>query len=83
MPKESRELMNEGENLLTICLDLRMSNSGAADPLIDSCKERYIKILKKAIRFWESGPEKFKRFDNAVLELCKATLEELGELNGL
>ena len=40
MSKTTRILMKNNENLLQICLDLRMSSCGSSDPLIQEIEEK-------------------------------------------
>ena len=77
MPKESRLLMNPGETLLGICLDTHMGTTGSSDPLSTQDTARNLKILSTAILYWKKDSDKWKRFDDAVLELCRATVAEV------
>lgn len=63
-------------NLLNICLELHMSNTGSSDALSDENRLFLINILKQALVDWTEGPEKYKKFDNAVLYLIETTLQE-------
>ena len=63
-------------NLLNICLELHMSNTGSSDALSDENRLFLINILKQSIIDWTEGPEKYKKFDNAVLYLIETTLQE-------
>ena len=63
-------------NLLNICLELHMFNTGSSDALNDKDKLFLINILKQALLDWTEGPEKYKKFDNAVLYLIETTLQE-------
>lgn len=77
MPRESRILMKSGETLLDICINTHMALLGSADPLTLIELQRNTEILQKAVDHWQPGRTSSKRFDDAVLELCRATLEEL------
>lgn len=63
-------------NLLNICLELHMSNTGSSDALNGDQRSFLINILKQAIADWTEGSGKDKKFDNAVLYLIQTTLEE-------
>lgn len=81
MSQKTRELMKDNENLLQICLDLRMSSCGSSDPLDNETHNRYLDILWTAIKYWEPSIDRYKQFDDAVYSLCEATLKEvMGEL---
>lgn len=75
MPLESRILMEPGEDLLTICLDVHMSNMGSSDPLAPEVMQRYLTILRTALAFWTES-KRTELFDTAVRRLIVATLEE-------
>ena len=63
-------------NLLNICLELHMSNTGSSDALNDDQRLFLINILKQSIIDWTEGQIKYKKFDNAVLHLITTTLQE-------
>ncbi len=76
MPKESRELMEPGETLLGICLEVHGVSNGSVD-IFDSVRNfRNTDILKVSVDKWEDGCVFGRKFDAAVLGLIKATLEE-------
>ena len=63
-------------NLLNICLELHMSNTGSSDALNSEQRSFLVNILKQAIIDWTEGSDKTKKFDNAVLYLIQITLQE-------
>lgn len=80
MPHESRILMRPNETLLDICLETHMSTTGSSEPLSKEELSRNINILTTAVDKWlVNGGVRWRRFDDAVLELCKATLAEVDD----
>lgn len=77
MPYESRILMRDNETLLDICLETHMSHTGSSDPLREEDLQRNILVLQTAVDNWKDELVRSKRFDDAVLELCRATLAEV------
>jgi len=76
MPRESRKLMLENENLLQICLDLHGYVKGSNDfydYLPYGC-QRHVKILKSALEHWQ---EPSSKFDSIVYSLIEETLFEI------
>ncbi len=82
MPYEARIMMKEGETLLSICLDTHMSTTGSSDALSADEYNRNLDILRTAVSNWKVGNVAYQRFDDAVLELCNATILE-AELSDL
>jgi hypothetical protein len=74
MPKATRAQQGE-RNLLQICLDVHMCSSDSSDATLDTYIED-IELLKKAVRHWEKGYVGTKAFDDAVLNLINATIDE-------
>ena len=77
MPYESRILMRDNETLLDVCLETHMSHTGSGDPLREEDLQRNILVLQTAVGNWRQELIRSKRFDDAVLELCRATLAEV------
>jgi len=82
MPIEAQQLMDQGETLLDVCLETHMATTGASDMMGDDMmddewKVRNRRILETAVENWTPSSPRHLRFDNAVLEIVKATLEEM------
>ena len=77
MPHESRILMKGHETLLDVCMESHMSYTGSSDPLPENELRRNVSVLQTAINHWKPGLLRSKRFDDAVLELCLATIAEV------
>ena len=77
MPQEAQALMDNDETLLDICLETHMATTGASDMLDDEWMVRNRRVLEIAVENWTPSSPRHLRFDNAVLELIKATLEEM------
>ncbi len=77
MPREARELMEPGESLLDVCLEVHAGKTGASDPLSGDRILRNYKILRLAIQHWDEGPSFSKKFDDAVKSVISATIEEM------
>ena len=75
MPSSTRKLQL-GRTLPEICLTLHMSNTGASDPLPIDLENELLDIVITAALTWEEGLPSCKAFDNAVLQLVKATTRE-------
>lgn len=73
-----REKMHEAgyNNLLDICLDLHMANTGSFQDVPTNKYKFLVSILKQSIEEWVDGNAKYKSFDEAVRNLIKATIEE-------
>lgn len=63
-------------SILEICIELHQNATGSADYLSTKQYDEYYHFLVNKIKNWKPGLEMCKRFDDAVLELAKATLEE-------
>ena len=65
--------------ILSICLGLRMQHCGSCDPWPDEQAAEVVECLKLRLEVWSppSGPH-WARFDDAVRELIRATLAEVG-----
>ena len=59
-------------NLPTICLDLRMSCNGAADPWSDDLLAETVWYLKERLRLWEPGQD--DPIDQAVKAMCYSAI---------
>ena len=71
------KIANSGfSNLLNICLELHMSNTGSSDCLNDEQKTFLATILEQALEEWNDGFIKYKLFDDAVENLIEKTLKE-------
>ena len=68
--------MRDNETLLDVCLETHMSHTGSSDPLREEDWQRNILVLQTAVNNWRDELVRTKRFDDAVLELCRATLAE-------
>ena len=77
MQIEAQQLMDQGETLLDVCLETHMATTGASDMMDDEWKVRNRRILETAVENWTPSSPRHLRFDNAVLEIVKATLEEI------
>lgn len=66
-------------NLLNICLELHMSNTGSSDCLKIAEKTNLVSILKQSIEEWDDSYYNFQFFDNAVRNLIETTIEECSE----
>ena len=83
MPRQSQELMEPDENLLQICLDIHMAARGSSDPLASEIWERYGKVLFAARDNWKPSPAFSQQFDDVVLALVRAAIDDwliVGEL---
>lgn len=69
--------MRDNETLLDICIETHMSHTGSSDPLREEDLQRNISVLQTAVDNWKDELVRTKRFDDAVLELCRATLAEV------
>lgn len=63
--------------LLDACLDLRMACSGACDPISDEGRATQVAALEVRLAVWEPRGEPWRRFDEAVRELVRATIAEV------
>lgn len=73
--------MSRGEDryamdVLTVCLTLHESATGAADPLDDDQRKRLTTWLRWRLDSWQEGPPFAAVFDNAVKALCMAALAD-------
>ncbi len=85
MPKQTRErqwvFANDAGgkkfiSLLDICLMVHQHSTGSSDELNPGQYEHWRDILKDAVRYWSEGHFQSLQFDNAVLNLIIATLNE-------
>lgn len=63
-------------NLLNICLELHMSNTGSSDVIGFTKKIFLVTILEQALEEWKEGPTSSKPFDDAVKNLIEITIKE-------
>ena len=77
MPSKCLELMQNGENLPQICMDLHMSIVGSSDPLSELVFIRYVKCLELAVDNRDYSIYRTAVFDSAVLNLVVCTLAEI------
>lgn len=77
-PELRKRMIDFGySNLLNICLDLHMQNSGSYDGMNKVVFKCLVSILEDALNEWkETTHLKYKQFDDAVKNLIIATLEE-------
>lgn len=68
--------MRDNETLLDVCLETHMSHTGSSDPLSEEDLQRNVSVLQAAVDNWREELARSKRFDDAVLELCRAALAE-------
>lgn len=61
--------------LLAICQRLHMSATGAGERLTDDVRASYMDHLRSRIALWKPS-KPFGEYDDAVLALCKAALDE-------
>lgn len=84
MPREARErqtiLTRDGcyvtKTLPQICMDVHMYSTGSGPDLGEERYEDYKKTLQIAVDNWKEESPYDKLFDDAVLNLIKATLKE-------
>lgn len=76
MARKAQELMQANENLLQVCLDVHMAATGSSDPLLPDIWERYGTILFAARHNWEPPSPFAWQFDDAVLALVKAAIND-------
>ena len=67
-----------GKDILEICLTLRTTHNGLGESLPVTLVEDSLDMLKARVATWRPGKPIEERFDNAVLELVKATIERVG-----
>lgn len=70
------ELENYDYDLLDAIKQLHMNCTGWADDLSAEKAEQVAALLQKRLDGWYASPPKSYRYDNAVMELCQAVLEE-------
>jgi hypothetical protein len=63
--------------LLELCLELRMQANGSADWWGEHDEDRALLYLKERMEHWIAPQPSGQRFDDAVLELVKATIFEV------
>ena len=73
MPKQTR-FFQHGRTLLEIAQQVHAAITGAGDPA--HTHELDIWLLSEALKFWENGPDYCRPFDNAVLALITAVVQE-------
>ena len=75
--EKREEIIKEQISLYDVCLDLRMSRNGSADPLRMEKELIYVKFLETVLETWEldSGSVYENNFDFAVRNLIVATLD--------
>lgn len=69
-----RERQN-GRNLLSICLDVHMTSTGAYERSVKDNNED-VEILYEALDIWEENTKFTEKFDEVVKSLIEITLEE-------
>ena len=73
--QKQQELFGQQANIADICLDLRGSLNGSADPLSDNKTLEIISFLKLVVDNWHvSLLESEREIDNAFLQLAIATI---------
>lgn len=60
-----------------ICIELRQSLCGAADPWPDEDVAACVQLLKDRLESWRPSRPNDERFDNAMREVVRATLAEV------
>jgi hypothetical protein len=76
--EKRHEIIKEQISLYDVCLDLRMSRNGSADPLPMEKELKYVKFLETVLETWELdnfGSVYEINFDFAVRNLIVATLD--------
>lgn len=72
---------DERRSVLEICLDVHMHNTGSGE---NPKQDRDVVLLAKIADNWEPsfGHQEWQRFDDAVLLLIRAAIEEHEYANG-
>lgn len=74
-PPKAKGNIND-KSLLMICLELHQNATGSADYLNAEQYGQYYHYIANRIKNWKPPLMSSRRFDNAVRELAKATIEE-------
>jgi hypothetical protein len=78
MPGSTLE-QQRNRTLPEICMHVHMATTGASDPYDEYHND--IELLQWALEEWREGPAFKARFDDAVKNLIKVTVEEAQRLN--
>lgn len=68
------------KRIFDVCEGLHLSHTGAGDHLTNAQYREYVEFLKDRLYTWYVSPVQSMGYDEAVRQLMRATLEELGEV---
>jgi hypothetical protein len=74
---DSEELPLGADNVLDLCLRLRMACNGSADPISIQEMHEALSFLIRRLVHWTPSPPTAKRFDNCVRQLMCAAIDEV------
>ena len=74
--KKQKELIGD-QYLPTLCIQVRMSMNGSADPWTIEKTKQVLEFLKERVEMWEPSHWSDEKFDNCILTMLRITIEDI------